>query len=239
MTVSCRSKCPSTSTWSRRARSPPRPRAARRRAAWRRRRVLLAAGEGDLARVVLQPGGAAGQDQVEPGPALDQRHQDRGGAQGAGRAGRGRGSRSKSDDPPAGAWSARWMRETLRRSRSIRPTWRGGGAGASQEFTGGARAGSPREPHDFRAFGGPASFAPVDPRPKVGQLAGGDAGESMYRVWSFVGEHSLLLILGALIGLAWANLDPASYHALHRPPAARGRAGRRTGGRCRGTARTR
>jgi NhaA family Na+:H+ antiporter len=36
----------------------------------------------------------------------------------------------------------------------------------------------------------------------------------MYRVWRFVAEYSALLILGALIGLAWANLDPASYRAF-------------------------
>jgi NhaA family Na+:H+ antiporter len=36
----------------------------------------------------------------------------------------------------------------------------------------------------------------------------------MYRVWSFVSEYSALLIAGALIGLAWANLHPASYHAF-------------------------
>jgi len=36
----------------------------------------------------------------------------------------------------------------------------------------------------------------------------------MYRVWGFLSEYSLLLIAGALIGLGWANLDPASYHAF-------------------------
>jgi Na+:H+ antiporter, NhaA family len=36
----------------------------------------------------------------------------------------------------------------------------------------------------------------------------------VYRVWKYVAEYSALLILGALIGLAWANIDPASYHAL-------------------------
>ncbi|HET9068223.1 MAG TPA: Na+/H+ antiporter NhaA, partial [Amaricoccus sp.] len=36
----------------------------------------------------------------------------------------------------------------------------------------------------------------------------------MYRVWRFVSEFSLLLILGALAGLVWANLDPTSYHAF-------------------------
>ena len=36
----------------------------------------------------------------------------------------------------------------------------------------------------------------------------------MYRVWRFLSEYSVLLVLGALIGLVWANLDPASYHAF-------------------------
>ena len=36
----------------------------------------------------------------------------------------------------------------------------------------------------------------------------------MYRVWNFVSEYSALLIVGALLGLIWANLDPASYHAF-------------------------
>ena len=34
----------------------------------------------------------------------------------------------------------------------------------------------------------------------------------MNRVWQFVAEYSALLILGALAGLVWANLAPASYH---------------------------
>ncbi|MBT8409696.1 MAG: Na+/H+ antiporter NhaA [Alphaproteobacteria bacterium] len=34
----------------------------------------------------------------------------------------------------------------------------------------------------------------------------------MYRVWNFVTNYSILLILGALIALVWANTDPASYH---------------------------
>jgi NhaA family Na+:H+ antiporter len=34
----------------------------------------------------------------------------------------------------------------------------------------------------------------------------------MYRVWNFVSSYSLLLILGALAALVWANLDPGSYH---------------------------
>ncbi|MGC3939201.1 Na+/H+ antiporter NhaA [Roseobacter sp. EG26] len=34
----------------------------------------------------------------------------------------------------------------------------------------------------------------------------------MYRVWSFLTNYSLLLIIGALIALVWANLDYDSYH---------------------------
>ena len=34
----------------------------------------------------------------------------------------------------------------------------------------------------------------------------------MYRVWDFVTNYSILLILGALIALVWANTDPHSYH---------------------------
>ncbi len=34
----------------------------------------------------------------------------------------------------------------------------------------------------------------------------------MYRVWNFVTNYSLLLIIGALIALGWANLNPDSYH---------------------------
>ena len=34
----------------------------------------------------------------------------------------------------------------------------------------------------------------------------------MYRVWNFVTNYSLLLIIGALIALVWANLDAHSYH---------------------------
>ena len=36
----------------------------------------------------------------------------------------------------------------------------------------------------------------------------------MYRVWNYVSAYSLLLIIGALTALVWANLDPDSYHAL-------------------------
>lgn len=34
----------------------------------------------------------------------------------------------------------------------------------------------------------------------------------MYRVWNFVTNYSLLLIMGAVIALVWANIDAHSYH---------------------------
>ena len=34
----------------------------------------------------------------------------------------------------------------------------------------------------------------------------------MYRVWNFVTNYSILLILGALVALIWANTNPHSYH---------------------------
>ncbi len=34
----------------------------------------------------------------------------------------------------------------------------------------------------------------------------------MYRVWNFVAEYSLLLIIGAVTALIWANTNPESYH---------------------------
>jgi len=34
----------------------------------------------------------------------------------------------------------------------------------------------------------------------------------MYRVWDFLANNSLLLIMGAVIALIWANTDPVSYH---------------------------
>jgi NhaA family Na+:H+ antiporter len=36
----------------------------------------------------------------------------------------------------------------------------------------------------------------------------------MYRAWKVLSQNSGLLILGALIGLAWANIAPSSYHAF-------------------------
>ena len=36
----------------------------------------------------------------------------------------------------------------------------------------------------------------------------------MYRVWNFLTNYSLLLIIGALIALVWANVDYASYHSF-------------------------
>ena len=57
-------------------------RLAQRRGERRRvARILLAAGKGDLARVVLQERRAPGQDQPQAAAALDERHQHRGGAQ--------------------------------------------------------------------------------------------------------------------------------------------------------------
>ena len=40
----------------------------------------------------------------------------------------------------------------------------------------------------------------------------------MYRVWNFVTNYSILLILGALIALVWANLDAASYKLMVEYP---------------------
>ncbi|MEP2531861.1 Na+/H+ antiporter NhaA [Shimia sp.] len=34
----------------------------------------------------------------------------------------------------------------------------------------------------------------------------------MYRVWNFLNEYSLLLIIGAVVALIWANFDYSSYH---------------------------
>ncbi len=40
----------------------------------------------------------------------------------------------------------------------------------------------------------------------------------MYKVWNFVTNYSLLLIIGALIALVWANLDQHSYHHFVEMP---------------------
>ena len=40
----------------------------------------------------------------------------------------------------------------------------------------------------------------------------------MYKVWNFVTNYSLLLILGAIIALIWANTDAHSYHIVVEYP---------------------
>ena len=40
----------------------------------------------------------------------------------------------------------------------------------------------------------------------------------MYQVWKHIRNNSILLILGAVIGLAWANTDPAGYHHFIESP---------------------
>ena len=40
----------------------------------------------------------------------------------------------------------------------------------------------------------------------------------MYRVWNFVTNYSILLILGASIALVWANIDAHSYHVVVEYP---------------------
>ncbi|MEM8788827.1 MAG: Na+/H+ antiporter NhaA [Pseudomonadota bacterium] len=40
----------------------------------------------------------------------------------------------------------------------------------------------------------------------------------MYRVWNFLTDYSLLLVLGALVALVWANIDPHGYHHLVETP---------------------
>jgi NhaA family Na+:H+ antiporter len=40
----------------------------------------------------------------------------------------------------------------------------------------------------------------------------------LYRVWNFVTNYSILLILGALIALVWANIDAHSYHVVVEYP---------------------
>ncbi len=36
----------------------------------------------------------------------------------------------------------------------------------------------------------------------------------MYRVWNLMEDYSLLLLLGAVLGLLWANVDPHAYHTV-------------------------
>lgn len=36
----------------------------------------------------------------------------------------------------------------------------------------------------------------------------------MYRVWNFLTNYSLLLVIGAVVALVWANLDAKSYHLM-------------------------
>jgi len=38
------------------------------------------------------------------------------------------------------------------------------------------------------------------------------SGAPMYRVWNFLTNYSLLLIIGAVLALIWANTNPHSYH---------------------------
>jgi Na+:H+ antiporter, NhaA family len=40
----------------------------------------------------------------------------------------------------------------------------------------------------------------------------------MYRVWNYISSYSILLILGAVLALAWANVDPQSYHHFVEMP---------------------
>lgn len=40
----------------------------------------------------------------------------------------------------------------------------------------------------------------------------------MYRVWSFITNYSLLLIMGAILALIWVNVDSHSYHAFVEYP---------------------
>lgn len=40
----------------------------------------------------------------------------------------------------------------------------------------------------------------------------------MYRVWNFINNYSLLLLIGAAIALVWANTDPVGYHMLVEYP---------------------
>ena len=42
----------------------------------------------------------------------------------------------------------------------------------------------------------------------------------MYKVWNFITGYSLLLIIGAILALIWANVDAHSYHAFVEYPIA-------------------
>ncbi|WP_417264100.1 Na+/H+ antiporter NhaA [Celeribacter sp.] len=42
----------------------------------------------------------------------------------------------------------------------------------------------------------------------------------MYKVWNFITNYSLLLIIGAILALIWANVDAQSYHAFVEYPIA-------------------
>lgn len=61
----------------------------------------------------------------------------------------------------------------------------------------------------------------ADPRGNASRAHGPtyhDRGLTVYRVWNFVTNYSILLIAGAIIALIWANLDPHSYHAVVEYP---------------------
>ncbi|MSU89186.1 sodium:proton antiporter [Rhodobacteraceae bacterium 2CG4] len=40
----------------------------------------------------------------------------------------------------------------------------------------------------------------------------------MYRVWNYLTEYSLLLVIGAVTALFWANIDPSGYHHFVETP---------------------
>lgn len=45
-------------------------------------------------------------------------------------------------------------------------------------------------------------------------IAQPNTGDNMYRVWNFLTQYSLFLIIGAVTALIWANVDYASYTAF-------------------------
>ena len=66
---------------------------------------------------------------------------------------------------------------------------------------------------------GPRSPAALPrPAPSVRSGANGTGRARMYRVWNFVTNYSLLLIIGALVALIWANIDAHSYHLMVEYP---------------------